>query len=39
MDSLKCPWLPIRIIKPHTGLSVKVPGLIDTGADDCFHTL
>ncbi len=35
MDSLKRPWLPIRIINPHTGLSVKVLGLIDTGADDC----
>lgn len=35
IDSLKRPWLPIRIINPHTGLSVKVLGLIDTGADDC----
>lgn len=29
------PWLPITILNPHTGQSIKVYGLIDTGADEC----
>ncbi|MCL4322764.1 MAG: retroviral-like aspartic protease family protein [Deltaproteobacteria bacterium] len=29
------PWLPVVIRNPHTDLSVRVWGLIDTGADDC----
>lgn len=29
------PWLPVRIINPHTGLSFDTYGLIDTGADEC----
>ena len=29
------PWLPVVIRNPHTNLSVKVWGLIDTGADEC----
>ena len=27
--------LPIQITNPHTGLSIKTNGLIDTGADEC----
>ena len=29
------PCLRIRIINPHTGLSFRTSGLIDTGADQC----
>lgn len=29
------PYLRIRISNPHTGLSAKTYGLIDTGADEC----
>ncbi|MBM3249080.1 MAG: hypothetical protein FJZ10_06670 [Candidatus Omnitrophica bacterium] len=29
------PWLPITIINPHTNKSIKIFGLIDTGADEC----
>ena len=29
------PWLPVTIHNPHTKLSIKVYGLIDTGADEC----
>jgi len=29
------PILPVRIINPHTGMSLKAWGLIDTGADEC----
>ena len=29
------PFLPIKIINPHTGRSHSTYGLIDTGADDC----
>ncbi len=29
------PWLPIRIINPHTGLFFDTRGLVDTGADEC----
>src|SRR5574340_416068 len=34
-DSFPRPWLPIKIINPHTGQSIKFFGLIDTGADAC----
>ncbi len=34
-DNYLRPWLPIRIINPHNGLSVDTFGLIDTGADEC----
>ena len=34
-DDIARPWLPITIYNPHTKLSVKVYGLIDTGADEC----
>jgi predicted aspartyl protease len=27
------PYLPIKVINPHTGLSLKTYGLVDTGAD------
>ncbi len=30
-----CPYLPIRIINPHTHQSIKVMGLVDTGASAC----
>jgi predicted aspartyl protease len=33
-DSAK-PWLPVTIINPHNGKSIKTYGLIDTGADEC----
>lgn len=29
------PWLPVTIINPHNGKSIKTYGLIDTGADEC----
>ena len=29
------PWLPVTIRNPHAKLSIKVYGLIDTGADEC----
>lgn len=29
------PWLPIKIINPHTGQSQRTIGLVDTGADEC----
>ncbi|MBI4745620.1 MAG: hypothetical protein HY786_03525 [Deltaproteobacteria bacterium] len=29
------PILPIRIINPHTGMSYRTTGIIDTGADEC----
>ena len=29
------PWLSLRIINPHTGLSLTTYGLVDTGADEC----
>ena len=29
------PWLPVTIHNPHIKLSIKVYGLIDTGADEC----
>jgi predicted aspartyl protease len=29
------PWLPVTITNPHTGKSVTVLGLVDTGADEC----
>ena len=29
------PWLPIKIINPHTNQSVSCFALIDTGADEC----
>lgn len=28
-------WLPVTITNPETGKSIKVFGLIDTGADEC----
>lgn len=28
-------WLPVTIINPETRKSIKVFGLIDTGADEC----
>lgn len=34
-DGLYRPTFQIRIINPHTGLSQKGYGLIDTGADEC----
>lgn len=34
-DVFPRPWLPIKIINPHTGQSIKFFGLIDTGADAC----
>jgi len=34
-DAIKRPWLPIKIINPHTGTLLKIFGLIDTGADEC----
>ncbi len=34
-DGTYRPTLQIRIINPHTGLSQKAYGLIDTGADEC----
>ena len=29
------PYLPIRIVNPHTQKSLKTMGLVDTGADEC----
>jgi len=34
-QDLPRPWLPVIIKNPHTNQSVKVYGLIDTGADEC----
>ncbi len=34
-DPIARPWLPIKIINPHTGKSLRFIGLIDTGADEC----
>jgi predicted aspartyl protease len=34
-DDLPRPWLPLIIKNPHTGQTVNVYGLIDTGADEC----
>lgn len=34
-DDSPRPWLPIKIINPHANNSIKVYGLIDTGADEC----
>jgi predicted aspartyl protease len=34
-DDISRPWLPVTIINSHTNKSVKVLGLIDTGADEC----
>jgi hypothetical protein len=34
-DGIYRPTLQIRIINPHTGLSQRTYGLIDTGADEC----
>lgn len=34
-DDLPRPWLPLTIRNPHTGQTVNVYGLIDTGADEC----
>lgn len=34
-DDLPRPWLPVTIINPHTGQTINVYGLIDTGADEC----
>jgi len=31
----KRPWLPIKIVNPHTNQSMKIIGLVDTGADEC----
>jgi len=35
IDNVPRPYLPIRIINPHTGMSFPTWGLIDTGADEC----
>lgn len=34
-DDIPRPWLPVTIINPHANKSIKVLGLIDTGADEC----
>ena len=34
-DGVHRPTLQIRIINPHTGISQRAYGLIDTGADEC----
>jgi len=34
-DNHPRPWLPIRIVNPHTGKHFDTFGLIDTGADEC----
>lgn len=34
-DAIARPWLPIKIINPHTGQSQKFAGIVDTGADAC----
>ena len=34
-DDIPRPWLPTIITNPHTGQSINVYGLIDTGADEC----
>ena len=34
-DGVERPWLPVRIINPHTNKFVSTFGLIDTGADEC----
>jgi hypothetical protein len=34
-DGIHRPTLQIRIINPHTGVSQRTYGIIDTGADEC----
>lgn len=34
-DNFPRPWLPIKIVNPHTNLIQPTFGLIDTGADEC----
>ena len=34
-DDVPRPWLPLTIKNPHSGQSINVYGLIDTGADEC----
>ncbi len=34
-NDLPRPWLKVIITNPHTGKSITVLGLIDTGADEC----
>ena len=34
-DDTPRPWLPVTITNPHSNKSIKVLGLIDTGADEC----
>lgn len=34
-DDVPRPWLPVKIINPHTKQSISLYGLIDTGADEC----
>lgn len=34
-DDIPRPWLPIKIINPHSGKHIRIVGLIDTGADEC----
>ena len=34
-DGIYRPTLQIRIINPHTGMSQRTYGIIDTGADEC----
>jgi len=34
-DNYPRPWLPVRIINPHTKADWRTYGLIDTGADEC----
>lgn len=34
-DDLPRPWLPITVTNPHTNKTLKLYGLIDTGADEC----
>lgn len=34
-DAIARPWLYVKIINPHSGKSIRLIGLIDTGADEC----
>ena len=34
-DGIARPWIPIKIINPHSNKTVRFIGLIDTGADEC----
>lgn len=34
-DNKERPWLPVTIINPKNGKSIKTYGLVDTGADEC----